>query len=113
MLYSEHLSIADNILENQFFYWNLPLYSGHLLIANIFFENKWCPLWRGSTVAVLEKSLKKQYFLHLIPYNSRLELIQNLIKPLERSLTDGVSYRLTDKPLHIRPPPRWSNKNII
>ena len=72
MLYSEHLSIADNILENQFFYWNLPLYSGHLLIANIFFENKWCPLWRGSTVAVLEKSLKKQYFLHLIPYNSRL-----------------------------------------
>ena len=42
ILYSEHLSIADTILGNQItiFFWNLPLYSGHLSIVDIFFEKK-------------------------------------------------------------------------
>ena len=54
-----HLSITETILGNQLqvFYCNLPLYSGHLSIADTYFEDQWCTLQRGSTVLNYQCSL--------------------------------------------------------
>jgi len=54
MPYSEYLSIVDTSFGDQLliFYWNLPLCSGHLAIADTVLENQLCPQSRGSTVCL-------------------------------------------------------------
>ena len=52
MFNSRHSSILDTIFwkEFQIFYWICPPYSGHLAVADTFFENQCCPLSRSFTV---------------------------------------------------------------